>query len=165
MPDGGLADNVYSPGFVISLAFTSTFIVPGGRFRENYYWDTYFALEGILTGGLQTTANQTIQNYLFYLENFGFIPNGARLYYLNRSQPPLFAQMLYLYVSQTNDTSFLPRAMELVEVEMAWWNTNRTVNVTANGQTYSLHRYDVDNTAPRPEVSDHFHEVFVLSIR
>ena len=27
------------------------------------------------------------------LEKFGFIPNGGRIYYLNRSQPPLFIRV------------------------------------------------------------------------
>jgi len=133
------------------IELPNTFIVPGGRFRENYYWDTYFALLGLLTGGLQTTANQTIQNYLYLLETNGFIPNGARIYYKNRSQPPLFIQMLDLYVTSTNDTSFLPRALELSEVEMAWWDTNRTIEVTSGDATYSMHAYNVTNSAPRPE--------------
>ena len=29
------------------------------------------------------------------IERFGFIPNGGRIYYLNRSQPPLFIHVRY----------------------------------------------------------------------
>ena len=62
--------------------------------------------------------------------------------------------MLDLYVTSTNDTSFLPRALELSEVEMAWWDTNRTIEVTSGNNSYSMHAYNVTNSAPRPEVGE-----------
>lgn len=67
-----------------------TFVVAGGRFREPYYWDSFWIIEGLLrTGGAFTQiARNTIENFLDFVETIGFIPNGARLYYLNRSQPP-----------------------------------------------------------------------------
>jgi len=39
------------------------------------------------------------------------------------------------------------------QVELAWWHTNRTLNVTSSytNQTYEVARYAVVNTAPRPE--------------
>lgn len=68
------------------------------------------------------------------------------------SQPPLFIQMLYNYVQNTNDTSFLRRAVELSDREMMWWDRNNSINVTSpSGQTYFMHHYDVLNSAPRPE--------------
>lgn len=62
-------------------------------------------------------------------------------------------QMLDAYVAATNDTSILDRALPLAEKELAWWNTNRTSPVTSpyTNKTYSLARYAVNNTAPRPE--------------
>jgi len=51
------------------------------------------------------------------LERFGFIPNGGRIYYLNRSQPPLFVRMLDKYVKATNNTRILERALPLAELE------------------------------------------------
>jgi alpha,alpha-trehalase len=74
-------------------------------------------------------------------------------YYLNRSQPPLFTRMLHNYLSRTNDTSLLPRALPLIEKEMKWWDTNRTSTFKSpfSGKSHQLARYDVSNTAPRPE--------------
>jgi alpha,alpha-trehalase len=62
--------------------------------------------------------------------------------------------MLYAYVQASNDTSILERALPLAEVELAWWQTNRTISVKSpyTGQTYQVARYAVVNTAPRPEV-------------
>jgi alpha,alpha-trehalase len=62
------------------------FVVPGGRFREVYYWDSYWTLEGLLVCGMFDTAKQMLQNFMYFIDQFGFIPNGSRIYYLNRSQ-------------------------------------------------------------------------------
>ena len=87
------------------------------------------------------------------LERFGFIPNGGRIYYLNRSQPPLFIHMLDLYITATNDTSILNRALPLAERELQWWSTNRSISVTSpySSKAYTMFRYAVNNSAPRPE--------------
>ncbi|KAG8815474.1 hypothetical protein FRC19_001013, partial [Serendipita sp. 401] len=72
------------------IPLNHTFVVPGGRFREQYYWDSKFILEGLLKSELYSVANSTLQNFMDEIERFGFIPNGGRIYYLNRSQPPVF---------------------------------------------------------------------------
>ncbi|KAJ4482484.1 glycoside hydrolase family 37 protein [Lentinula aciculospora] len=135
------------------IALNNTFVIPGGRFREQYYWDSYWIIEGLLQSELYDIINSTLQNFMDELDQFGFIPNGGRIYYLNRSQPPLFIQMLSRYVTVTNDQSILERALPLAEKELQWWQNNRTVNVTSpySNQTYAMARYAVNNTAPRPE--------------
>ncbi|KAI0698165.1 glycoside hydrolase family 37 protein [Cytidiella melzeri] len=135
------------------IPLNHTFVVPGGRFREQYYWDSYWILRGLLKSQLFSIANETLQNFMDELEQFGFIPNGGRIYYLNRSQPPLFIQMLDAYISESNDTSILTRALPLAEKELAWWSTNRTITVTSpfTNTTYDMFHYAVNNTAPRPE--------------
>ncbi|KAI3331894.1 glycoside hydrolase family 37 protein [Xylariaceae sp. AK1471] len=130
-----------------------TFVVAGGRFREPYYWDSFWILEGLLrTGGAFTQISRNIiENFLDFVEQFGFVPNGARIYYLNRSQPPLLTQMVKTYVDYTNDTSILDRALPLLIKEHSFWLTNRTIQFTSNGSPYSLAHYAVQNTEPRPE--------------
>lgn len=71
-------------------ALNHTFVVPGGRFREIYYWDSFFVELGLLSSQLFSVVESTLQNFMDELEQFGFIPNGGRIYYLNRSQPPFF---------------------------------------------------------------------------
>jgi len=72
------------------------------------------------------------------VDQFGFVPNGARIYYLNRSQPPLLTQMVKNYIKFTNDTQILDRALPLLIKEHNFWLNNRTIQITANGCTYSL---------------------------
>ena len=65
----------------------------GGRYREQYYWDSFWIVEGLLESELYDIVNATLRNFMDELEHIGFIPNGGRIYYLNRSQPPLFVQV------------------------------------------------------------------------
>ncbi|KAJ6624408.1 trehalase [Mycena sp. CBHHK59/15] len=135
------------------IPLNHTFVVPGGRFREQYYWDSFWIVEGLIESELFDIANGTLQNFMDEIERFGFIPNGGRIYYLNRSQPPLFIQMLARYVAASKDTAILKRALPLAERELAWWQTNRTVSVRSpfTNKTHAMAQYSVTNTAPRPE--------------
>ncbi|CDO72204.1 Glycoside Hydrolase Family 37 protein [Trametes cinnabarina] len=135
------------------IPLNHTFVVPGGRFREQYYWDSYWIVQGLIKSELFSIVNDTLQNFVDEIEHFGFIPNGGRIYYLDRSQPPLFIRMLSDYVSASNDTAILERALPLAEKELKWWTDNRTLNVTSpfTNQSYPMAHYSVNNTAPRPE--------------
>jgi alpha,alpha-trehalase len=135
------------------IPLNRTFVVAGGRFREPYYWDSFWVIEGLLrTGGSFTQiALNIIENFLDLVEQFGFVPNGARVYYLNRSQPPLLTQMVRIYVEYTNDTSVLERVLPTLEKEYDFWSKNRTVDVEVDGETYTLNHYAVLNNQPRPE--------------
>ncbi|KAK8138622.1 glycoside hydrolase family 37 protein [Apiospora sp. TS-2023a] len=130
-----------------------TFVVAGGRFREPYYWDSYWILQGLLrTGGNFTEISKNvIENFLDLVDEFGFVPNGARIYYLNRSQPPVLPQMVKSYVEYTNDSSILERAIPLLVKEYNFWTQNRSVEIQAGDQTHTLNHYGVENTEPRPE--------------
>lgn len=135
------------------IPLNHTFVVPGGRFREQYYWDSFWIVEGLIESQLFSVANDTLQNFMDELDTIGFIPNGGRIYYLNRSQPPLFIQMLSRYVETSGDRDILKRALPLAEKELAWWQDNRSVQVHSpfTNQTHTMFHYSVNNTAPRPE--------------
>ncbi|KAI1435053.1 Six-hairpin glycosidase-like protein [Xylaria sp. CBS 124048] len=135
------------------IPLNRTFVVAGGRFREPYYWDSFWILEGLLRtrGSFTEISRNIIENFLDFVEQFGFVPNGARIYYLNRSQPPVLTQMVKTYVDYTNDTSILKRAVPLLIKEHGFWINNRTVEIKSNRCTHSLAHYAVENTEPRPE--------------
>ena len=58
--------------------------VPGDRFRELYYWDSFWVIKGLLVSGMTETATSEVKNLLSLLETYGHVPNGARVYYVNR---------------------------------------------------------------------------------
>lgn len=118
------------------------FVIAGGRFREPYYWDSYWIIHGLLrTGGSFTEiARDQIENFLDNVAEFGFVPNGSRKYYLNRSQPPLLAQMVRIYIEFTGDTSILEHGLALLVQEHTWFEKNRHVNVVVDGHPQRLNR-------------------------
>lgn len=61
---------------------------------EFYYWDSYWIIEGLLLCDMYYTARGMIENLLSMVQRFGFVPNGGRVYYLSRSQPPLLIPMV-----------------------------------------------------------------------
>ena len=130
------------------------FVVPGGRFREFYYWDTFWILEGLLISEMWQTAKGVLLNFFDIVDQFGYIPNGSRIYYLNRSQPPLLVQMVKLYIDYTSDYSILLLALPLLDKEYMFWMNYRTVELehpTSGTTKYYLNVYRVNNTLPRPE--------------
>ena len=63
------------------------YVVPGGRFNEIYYWDSYFTMLGLEAGGRHDMALNMVRNFVSLITRYGHIPNGNRTYYLSRSQP------------------------------------------------------------------------------
>lgn len=130
------------------------FVIAGGRFREQYYWDSFFVMEGLLAANMTYLARTTLLNFMDEIRSYGFIPNGGRKYYLNRSQPPLFVHMLHAYVHNTNDTAVLHGALPLAEKELRWWAENRAVRVRSphnSAITHLVYHYNVEADGPRPE--------------
>jgi alpha,alpha-trehalase len=135
-----------------TLLMTSIPMAPtGGRFREFYYWDTYWIIQGLLLSEMYDTTRGILENFLSMVEKYGFVPNGGRVYYVERSQPPLLIPMVASYVTQTSNITFLKKYINLLEAEFQFWLTNRTVTVNKNGKNYKLARYYAASEGPRPE--------------
>ncbi|XP_023026879.2 trehalase [Leptinotarsa decemlineata] len=127
------------------------FIIPGGRFKEIYYWDSYWIVKGLIISEMTETVRGIIENLLSLVEKYGFVPNGSRVYYLNRSQPPLLTLMAGLYMDATNDLEWLKKHIGLLERELNWWLVNRAINVEVEGQKHQLCQYASHSGTPRPE--------------
>jgi alpha,alpha-trehalase len=83
------------------------YIVPGGRFREIYYWDSYFTMLGLEQDGQHALARDMLQNFASLIDRYGHVPNGNRSYYLSRSQPPFFSSMVELIAARDGDKLFV----------------------------------------------------------
>ncbi|KAJ2959529.1 hypothetical protein NQZ79_g5031 [Umbelopsis isabellina] len=129
------------------------FVVPGGRFREFYYWDSYFVIEGLLYSELNDVARGMIENFLDFVETYGFLPNGARIYYLNRSQPPFLTRMIKRYLDFVDDEELFTRALPILDIEYEFWMKNTTVEIIdpENDEKHYLNRFNVEYPYPRPE--------------
>jgi alpha,alpha-trehalase len=135
-----------------SIWVPNPFVVAGGRFREFYYWDSYFILEGLLLSEMHVTAKGMIENFFYLIDKYGIIPNGGRVYYMNRSQPPLLTLMVKLYYDETKDLEFLQMSFPYLEREYEFWIENRLVQLELDRETKTnLNHYKVDISNPRPE--------------
>ncbi|VDO39789.1 unnamed protein product [Onchocerca flexuosa] len=128
------------------------FIVPGGRFREFYYWDAYWIVKGLAVCGLHNAIKKMITNFVTVVDRYGFVPNGGRIYYLARSQPPLLIPMAYEYYELTNDLEFINQILPSLIKEYEFWENSRAINVSdQKGDIYTLFHYHTKSNVPRPE--------------
>lgn len=93
------------------------YIVPGGRFNEQYGWDSYFMLLGLLRDERLDLARGMVENFFFEIENYGNLLNANRTYYLTRSQPPLLSSMIRLIYDA--DISATPQAYRRTDAWLA----------------------------------------------
>ena len=140
------------------IPLPNAYVVPGGRFREVYYWDSYFTMLGLVESGRVDLVRSMLDNFGHLIRTVGHIPNGNRTYYLGRSQPPYFAAMVGLYARAT-DTAQALRYLDALESEHRFWMDG--AERLAPGQAYRrvvrlpngalLNRHWDDIPAPRPE--------------
>ncbi|HFE3557529.1 TPA: alpha,alpha-trehalase [Enterobacter hormaechei] len=139
------------------LPLPKPYVVPGGRFREVYYWDSYFTMLGLAESGHWDKIGDMVDNFAYELDTWGHIPNGNRSYYLSRSQPPFFSLMVELLA--THDSDALKKYRPQMEKEYAYWmegadglqpgQANKRVVKLDDGSL--LNRYWDDKDTPRPE--------------
>ncbi len=151
------ADDTTQASSLIPLP--NPYVVPGGRFREIYYWDSYFTMVGLSASDRLDLVKDMLDNFAFLINQFGFIPNGNRAYFLSRSQPPFFSSMVMLYAQYKGNDAALEYLPEL-EKEYKFW-MDGLENVTKNGMAFKhvvktksgeiLNRYWDNKAEPRPE--------------
>ncbi len=145
------------------------YIVPGGRFREIYYWDSYFTMLGLQVSGRTDMIQNMIDNFSFLIDRIGYIPNGNRTYFIGRSQPPFFSLMVKLLREQEDKTDAeqeeeevgaLVKYLPQLEKEYQFWmrgadklnaNHNALHRVVKLADGSILNRYWDENNTPRPE--------------
>lgn len=88
------------------ITLPSPYIAPGGRFREVYYWDSYFTMLGLVESGKFDIITNMLDNFAHLINTVGHIPNGNRTYYITRSQPPFFSQMVALLAQYEGDAVY-----------------------------------------------------------
>lgn len=145
------------------------YVVPGGRFREVYYWDSYFTMLGLVEDGRLDLVKQMLDGFASLVRSVGHVPNANRSYYLSRSQPPFLAAMVGLYATAA-DTARALEYLEALEAEHAFWMAGadsvapgtavRRVVRLRDGAL--LNRYWDDRPEPRPES---YREDFTLAQR
>ena len=144
-------------GTLIELPFS--YVVPGGRFQEMYYWDSYFTMLGLQVSRRIDLIENMIDNFAYLINQFGFIPNGNRIYFLGRSQPPFFSLMVEILRQKKGDEILL-KYLPVLEKEYSFWMDNKLTlsdqntackRVVLVDKNTVLNRYWDEYDTPRPE--------------
>ena len=146
------------PGSIVPLP--NPYIVPGGRFGEIYYWDSYFTMLGLQAAGKVDMIENMVDNFSYLLDTIGFIPNGNRTYFLSRSQPPFYALMVTLLAEEKGDDIY-KKYLPQLETEYRFW-MDGLERVSSGSPAYRrlvrlpdgsiLNRYWDDREVPRAEM-------------
>lgn len=146
--------------FSTLIPLPNSYIIPGGRFREIYYWDTYFTMQGLLACGKVRLVENMLNNFAYLIEKIGHIPNGNRIYYISRSQPPYFAAMIDSVAEFKKNPKWQLKFLVPLEKEYKYWMKGHTkklkpgqaINkIVAAGDSKILNRYFDTEQLPREE--------------
>lgn len=143
------------------IAIPHSYIVPGGRFSEQFYWDSYFIMLGLAVDNHWDMIEGMIKNYCYMLTKFGLVPTANRTYFLSRSQPPFFVHMVKLLARHKGGRRTLLEYLPYLVLERRFWMKGK--NHLENGVHLDLarvvkmpdgtilNRYYDDKLLPRPE--------------
>ncbi len=128
------------------------YIVPGGRFQEVYYWDSYFTMLGLQESGKTELIENILDNFAYLIDTYGHIPNGNRSYFLSRSQPPYFSLMVSLLAKQKGE-NIIVKYLPQLQKEYDYWMDKRsgTSHKVVLRDGSMLNRYWDQKSTPREE--------------
>lgn len=137
------------------IPLPNPYVVPGGRFQEQFYWDAYFVMLGLETSGRPDLTDGMMANYSHMFRKFGFIPTGNRTYFTSRSQPPFYGHMVQLIARRKGGNYLASRLPYLLQEDLfwnksAWLGLRRTRRIRMPDGS-RLNRYYDNLSTPRPE--------------
>lgn len=104
------------------------FVPPNPQLFANnqFYWDTYFTVRGLLHRGREELAKGMVENLTHQLRRFGFIPMRNEMYDTGISQPPFLTSMIRALYERSRDSSWLRSQVPLAEQELRdYWSDDR----------------------------------------
>ena len=108
-----------------------------------YYWDLYFIQKGLLLHGKYELAKYNVDNLLFLVEKYGYVPNATASWGYDRSQFPFLSMIVCdYYFSQppkTRDRKWLEKAYTALRKEYNFWTD--TIIENHNTDICGLQRY------------------------
>lgn len=142
------------------MALPYRYVVPGGRFEEQFYWDSYFIMLGLAADGRWDVIDGMMKNYVHMIRKVGFIPTANRTYFLSRSQPPFFSHMVRL-VARKKGQRVLVEYLPYLLAEHRFWMKGKSKLEQTENRSYRrvvqmpngslLNRYYDNKSTPRPE--------------
>ncbi|MEH0156921.1 trehalase family glycosidase [Limibacter armeniacum] len=140
------------------------YVVAKGGGKDFYYWDAYSIALGLHASNEVEMLRNIVKNCAWLIDQYGYVPEGNRTYYLGRTSPPFFSQMVNELVYAEDSWGVLEEFLPQLQAEYDFWmkgkesltetqpTNNRTV-LMPNGAI--LNRYYSENTQPRAEAYLH----------
>ncbi len=140
------------------VSLPEPYVVPGGRFNEMFYWDSYFTMLGLARSDRFDLVRDMVDNFAWLIDTYGFVPNGTRTYFLTRSQPPFFAPMVALLAEHDGEAVYRRYLPELMREHDYWMRGADEIgpgevreHVVRLADGTLLNRYHGSENWPRPE--------------
>lgn len=140
------------------VSLPEPYVVPGGRFNEMFYWDSYFTMLGLARSERFDLVRDMVDNFAWLIDTYGFVPNGTRTYFLTRSQPPFFASMVTLLADHDGEIVYRRYLPELMQEYDYWMRGADAIDpgearehVVRLADGTVLNRYHGSENQPRPE--------------
>lgn len=124
-----------------------------GRYRDLYYWDTYFTNVGLLAMNETDMAENNLDDLAYLIDRLGFVPNSNVISTFNRSQPPLFCRGVNdLYIAKGKDVNVIKKYVGAIEKE---YYNYRSWHETPVG----LWRYSLNNNSDTEYLQSFYDEI------
>lgn len=127
-------EDTEGPTGFIGLPRPYTVAGVGAMFNEIYYWGTFFTNFGLLLSGREESAKDNVDNMIYMVNRFGYVPNANRHMFETRSQPPFLSMMVLEVYKALPNKEWLKTAYDALTKEYKFWQENR---ITESG----LNRY------------------------
>lgn len=112
------------------LGLPNKFISPNERIYKNdqFYWDSYFIILGLVKCNRTEIARGMIDNFVFMQKRFNIIPMRNRYYNLGCSQMPFLTSMTKEVYSHNKNLRWYKNVMQSAENELKnyWMNASLT---------------------------------------
>jgi alpha,alpha-trehalase len=107
------------------------YVTPGrGKKSALYYWDTYFINLGLIRLQILDLARYNVENLIYLMRKFGYVPASNLKSMLGYSNPPLLPWMVRDVYRATGDKEWLSRVLPDITREYhVWTNAPHTTSV------------------------------------
>lgn len=87
-------------------------------YNEQYYWDSYFSVQGMLNQENKDFVAGILENFFVLMDRFHIIPNSSRTYHTGHSQPPFLTSFIFdVYNIGGYSVDWLKEKMAVAEQE------------------------------------------------
>nr|XP_022912444.1 trehalase-like [Onthophagus taurus] len=133
-----------------TIFLPNAFIVLEENKDEITYFESFWIIQTLLSLEEFDIARGMLDNLIFMVKQFGYIPLGNRVYYLNRTHPPLLTKSARMYVEKTKDKTWLKNNIKYLDEELNFW-LNTLITIYVDSIDYIVAVYPPGGVGPRPE--------------